>query len=84
MPETLLSGPTQTNDPLHEPKEKEEHMDLMKFIERMREFREREGYYPAFGETRRREQRDPENLEAEADQPTRPRLVPRSRRRPWK
>jgi hypothetical protein len=56
----------------------------MKFIERMREFREREGYYPAFGETRRREQRDPEDLEAEADQPTRPRLVPRSRRRPWK
>ena len=84
MPGTLLSGPTQTNDPLHKPEEKGEHMDLMRFIERMGEFREREGYYPAFGETRRREQRDPEDLEAEADQPTRPRLVPRTRRRPWK
>ncbi len=77
-----MSGPTQTNDPLHEPEEKGEHMDLMKFIERMREFREREGYYPAFGETRRREQRNPEDPDAE--QQTRQRLVPRSRRRPWK
>ena len=57
-------------------------MDLMKYIENMRRFREREGYLPAFGETRRREQRDPEGTEAE--QPTRQRLVPRSRRRPWK
>ena len=76
--------PRRANDPLHEPEEKGEHLDLMKFIERMREFREREGYCAAFGETRRREQRDQENLEAEADQPIRPRLVPRSRRRPWK
>ncbi|MDP8974351.1 MAG: hypothetical protein M3N45_14580 [Actinomycetota bacterium] len=66
---------------MHEPEEKGEHMDLMKYIERMREFREREGHYPAFGGTRR-EQRVPGGLEA--DQPTRPRLVPRSRRRPWK
>ena len=77
-------APCKANDLMHEPEEKGEHMDLMKFLERMREFREREGYLPAFGETRRREQRDPEDLEAEADQPTRPRLVPRSRRRPWK
>ena len=77
-------APRKANHLMHEPEEKGEHMDLMKFLERMREFREREGYYPACGETRRREQRDPQNLEAEADQPTRPRLVPRSRRRPWK
>ena len=77
-------APHKANDLMHEPEEKGEHMDLMRYIERMREFREREGYYPIFRETRRREQRDAENLEAEADQPTRPRLVPRSRRRPWK
>jgi hypothetical protein len=59
-------------------------VNLMTFIERMREFGEREGHYPAFGETRRREHSDPEYLEAEADQPTRPRFLPRSRRRPWK
>ena len=57
-------------------------MDLMKYIENMSRFREREGYLPAFGDTRRREQRDPEGPEAE--QPMRQRLVPRSRRRPWK
>ena len=57
-------------------------MDLMKYIEIMRRYHEREGYYPAFGETRRREQRDSEGSEAE--QPTRRRLVPWSRRRPWK
>jgi len=57
-------------------------MDLMRYINAMREFREREGYLPAFGETRRREQRDPGGPEAE--QPTLRRLVPRSRRRPWK
>ena len=57
-------------------------MDLMKYIEIMRRYHELEGYYPAFGETRRREQRDSEGTEAE--QPTRQRLVPRSRRRPWK
>jgi hypothetical protein len=56
-------------------------MDLMKYIEIMRRFREREGYLPALGETRRREQRDPEGPEAE--QPMLRRLVPRSRRRPW-
>ncbi len=53
----------------------------MRNINAMREFREREGYYPAFGDTRR-EQRDPKDPEAK--QPTRQRLVPRSRRRPWK
>ena len=57
-------------------------MDLMKYIEIMRRYHEREGYYPAFGETRRREQGGPEG--PEADQPMRQRLVPRSRRRPWK
>jgi hypothetical protein len=54
-------------------------VDLMKYIENMREFREREGYYPEFGKPDRR---DPENPESE--QPTRPRLIPRDRRRPWK
>ena len=54
----------------------------MKYIQAMRKFREREGYHPAFGESRRREQREPEGPEAE--QPMRQRLVPRSRRRPWK
>jgi hypothetical protein len=39
-------------------------MDLMKYIENLRRFREREGYLPAFGETRRCEQRDPEGPEA--------------------
>ena len=69
------------SDPLHDSEEKGEYMDLMKYIEIMRRYNEREGYYPAFGETRR-EQRDSEGTEAE--QPTRRRLVPRSRRRPWK
>jgi hypothetical protein len=57
-------------------------MDLMKYIENLRRFRGREGYLPAFGETRRREQGNPKG--PEADQPTRQRLVPRRRRRPWK
>jgi hypothetical protein len=57
-------------------------VDLKRYIEAMRKFYEREGYYPAFGEPPSREQRDPETPEAE--QPTRPRFVPRSRRRPWK
>jgi hypothetical protein len=67
---------------LHDSEEKGEYMDLMKYIEIMRRYNEREGYYPAFGETRRREQRDSEGTEAE--QPTLRRLVPRNRRRPWK
>ena len=57
-------------------------MDLMKYVENMSRFREREGYLPALGETRRREQREPEGPEAE--QPMRQRLVPCNRRRPWK
>jgi hypothetical protein len=57
-------------------------VDLMKYIQAMRKFREREGYHPAFGESRRREQREPEGPEAE--QPTRQRLVSQSGRRPWK
>jgi len=59
-------------------------MDLMKYIERMRAFREREGYHPAFGETQRREQGDRGDHEPELEQPTRPRFLLRSRRRPWK
>jgi hypothetical protein len=59
-------------------------VDLMKYIQAMRKFREREGYHPAFGESRRREQRDREYLEAGGEQPNRPRFVPRSRRQPWK
>ena len=34
-------APCKANDLMHEPEEKGEHMDLTKFIERMREFRER-------------------------------------------
>jgi hypothetical protein len=57
-------------------------MDLMRYINAIRECRERESYLPAFGETRRREQSDPGGPEAE--QPTRQRLVPWSGRRLWK
>ena len=67
---------------MHVPEKKGEHVDLLKYIKTMREFYEREGYYPSFGETRGREQRNPEDPDAE--QQTRQRLVPRSRRRPWK
>ena len=45
-------------------------MNLMKYIERMRAFHEREGYFPVFGETQRHEQGDWE-LEPEPEQPTR-------------
>ena len=54
-------------------------MDLMKYIEKMREFREREGYYPEFGKSDQREGKN-----SEPEQPTRPRFLPRRRRRPWK
>jgi hypothetical protein len=57
-------------------------VDLMKYIENMRRFYEREGYYPSFGESQRRELGDQEDPEPE--QPTRPRFLPRRRRRPWK
>ena len=67
---------------MHVPKMKGEHVDLLKYIKTIREFYEREGYYPSFGETRGREQRNPEDPDAE--QQPRQRLVPRSRRRPWK
>ena len=57
-------------------------MDLNRYIEAMRRFYEREGYYPAFGKPRRRcEQESPEE---EAQQPTQQRVIPHSRRRPWK
>jgi hypothetical protein len=57
-------------------------MDLRKYIEAMHRFHAREGYYPTFGKPQRRhEQESPED---EAHQPTRPRFIPRSRRRPWK
>lgn len=58
-------------------------MDLMKYTERMRAFREREGYFPVFRQTQRREQGNWEP-EPELEQPTWPRFMPRSRRRPWK
>jgi hypothetical protein len=54
-------------------------VDLMTYIQRMREFREREGYYPEFGKSDQRAQENPE-----PEQPTRPRFLPRRRRRPWK
>jgi hypothetical protein len=47
----------------------------------MRRFREREGYYPSFGKAHQGDREDPE---PEADQPTRPRFIPRTRRRPWR
>jgi len=54
-------------------------MDLMKYIEKMREFREREGYYPRFGKSDQPDQENPE-----PGQPTRPRFISRRRRRrPW-
>ena len=45
-------------------------MDLMKYIEKMREFREREGYYPRFGKSDQPDQENPE-----PGQPTRPRFI---------
>ena len=68
---------------MHVPGTKGERVDLLKYIKTMREFYEREGYYPSFGETRGREQRNPEDPDAE-QHTSRQRLVPRSRRRPWK
>lgn len=60
-------------------------MDLMTYIQRMREFHEREGYYPAFGESQRRERGEQGDQEAsEPEQPIRPPFIPRRRRRPWK
>ena len=61
-------------------------MDLMKYIEAMRRYAEREGHYPPSWEERRREQRELAQQEAqrEADQPTWQRFIPRSRRWPWK
>jgi hypothetical protein len=57
-------------------------MDLKRYHEAMRRFHEREGYYPDFGKPQsEREQGGPQD---EAPQPTRPRFIPRRRRRPWK
>ena len=56
----------------------------MRWAKIRREFYEREGYYPAFGETARRERGERVGPEPEPEGPTRPRLVPRKRRRPWK
>ena len=68
---------------MYMPGMKGECVDLLKYIKTMREFYEREGYYPSFGETSRgREQSNQEDPDAE--QQPRQRLVPRSRRRPWK
>jgi hypothetical protein len=54
-------------------------VDLMTYIQRMREFREREGYYPEFGKSDQRAQENPE-----PEQPSRSRFLPRRRRRAWK
>jgi hypothetical protein len=54
-------------------------MDLMTYLEKMREFREREGYYPEFGKSDQLDQVKPE-----PEQPSRPRFLPRRRRRAWK
>ncbi len=57
-------------------------MDLIRYINAMREFREREGDFPDFGKSS--EQRNPKGHE-EAKQPTQQRLVlGRRRRRAWK
>jgi hypothetical protein len=56
-------------------------MDLLRHIRLMREFYEREGYYPSFGHAHREETR-PENPE-----PSRPegkQFLPHKRRRSWK
>lgn len=59
-------------------------MDFMKWTKAKREFYEREGYYPAFGETQRREMGQEVEPEPEPEQPARPSFIPRKRRRPWK
>lgn len=59
-------------------------MDFMKWMKIRQEFYEREGYYPAFGETQRREMGQEIKPEVEPEQPTREPLIPRRRRRPWK
>jgi len=59
-------------------------VDLMKWIETARRFHEREGYYPLFGETQRRERGEQVGPEPEPLEPTRSRLLTRKRRRPWK
>ncbi len=59
-------------------------MDFMKWAKVRREFYEREGYYPAFGETQRRERGEEIEPEPEPLDPPRLRLVPRKSRRPWK
>ena len=56
-------------------------MDLKRYLEVMREFKEREGYYPNFGQMRHEQ----ESQEPEPEQPARRQwIVPRKRRRPWK
>jgi hypothetical protein len=55
----------------------------MKWVKVAREFHEREGYWPAFGETQRRERGEEIEPKPEPHAPTRPSL-PRKRRRPWK
>ena len=57
-------------------------MDFMRWMKIRQEFYEREGYYPAFGETQRREmgQQIEQAPEWRAGRP----LMPRKRRRPWK
>lgn len=57
-------------------------MDFLRWAKARREFYEREGYYPAFGETQRRERG--QEIEPTPEEPTRSRFVPRRRRRPWK
>lgn len=57
-------------------------MDFLRWAKVRRDFYEREGYYPAFGETQRRERG--QEIEPTPEEPTRSRFVPRRRRRPWK
>ena len=58
-------------------------MDLKRYLEAMREFKEREGYYPNFGQMR--QEQEEQEAQPEPEQPTRRQwIVPRKRRRPWK
>ncbi len=48
-------------------------MNLMRYLEEMRRFKEEHGYYPTFGQTQRRQQEQAQE-----------RFIPKKRRRQWK
>jgi hypothetical protein len=58
-------------------------MDLLKYIEALREFHRREGYYPPFGQFQREQEERERQRDSGTEQPARP-LPFRKRQRPWK